>query len=34
VDFDAVADAARSARYAFEQRVHSRLRAEAAGVAS
>ena len=34
VDFDAVADAARSARYTFEQRVHPRPRAEAAGVAS
>jgi UDP-glucose 4-epimerase len=37
VDFDAVAEAARSARYAFEQRVHQRPRAgasAAAGVAS
>ncbi len=34
VDFDAVADSARSARYAFEQRVHRRPRAGAAGAAS
>jgi UDP-glucose 4-epimerase len=34
VDFDAVADAARSGRYAFEQRVRPRPRAELAGVAS
>ena len=35
VDFDAVADAARSARYAFEQRVHPRPRAAVtAGAAS
>jgi len=36
VDFDAVADAARAARYAYEQRVHPRARAhvEASGAAS
>ena len=34
VDFDAVADAARSARYAFEQRVHPRPRAKTARAAS
>jgi hypothetical protein len=34
VDFDAVADAARAARYAYEQRVRPRPRARAQGVAS
>jgi hypothetical protein len=38
VDFDAVADAARAARYAYEQRVHpaprARARAATSGAAS
>ena len=34
VDFDAVADAARAARYAYEQRVRPRPQASAQGIAS